>query len=72
MTLSTSTATTAEKAGSALAHGAGRILIAPAIAAALDAPDVRSAVRRLAWSTGVAVGVCIAGGIVLGHLFTRD
>lgn len=63
---------TLEKAGSGLSAGAGRILIAPALAAALDAPDVRAAVRRLAWSSSLAFGVCLVAGLVVGHALTRD
>ena len=60
----------AAKLGKGLAHGAGRIIVAPVLAAALDAPETRQAVRHLALTTGITIGLCIAGGMVLGALLS--
>ncbi len=46
---------------------AGRHVMAPMIAATLDAPDTRTAITRTALLAGGIIGACIALGVLVGR-----
>lgn len=55
----------------AFSTGAGKGVLAPAIAGALDSPDVQASVRRTAWTAGLVLGACVAVGVAAAIYFTR-
>lgn len=50
-----------------IGHAAGRHLVSPMVAAALDAPDTRRAIARTALVAGSLVGACVCLAIIIGR-----